>query len=254
MIAHTYAPALFGVDGRLVSIECDITNGLPGFIVVGLGDKAVEESRERVRSAIKNSGLLIPPRRITLNLAPADLPKDGSGYDLGMAVAILAASGQIDPGLLEDSLFLGELALDGTVRPVRGAVMASQLSAQQSLTRLFVPTENAVEASVIEGTKVFAVSTLLELYRHLVGDQVLPSVTPHKTLAAAETNTVIDLNLIYGQAQAKRALEIAAAGCHNLLLSGPPGTGKTLLAKALIGLLPKPGLNRWRHQTSPWRN
>jgi magnesium chelatase family protein len=242
MLARTYAPALFGIDGRLVSIECDITNGLPGFIVVGLGDKAVEESRERIRSAIKNSGLLLPPRRVTLNLAPADLPKDGSGYDLGMAMAILAASGQIDPALLEDSLFLGELALDGTVRPVKGAVMASQLSAQQSLTRLFVPPENALEASVIEGTKVFAVSNLLELYRHLVGDQVLPCATPLTNLPASDTEAVIDLGVIYGQAQAKRALEIAAAGSHNILLSGPPGTGKTLLAKALIGILPKPSL------------
>src|ERR1700683_2115348 len=173
MLAHAYAPALFGVDGRLVSIECDITNGLPGFVVVGLGDKAVDEARERVRSAIKNSGLLLPPKRITLNLAPADLPKDGSGYDLGMAMAILAASGQIDQAALEGSLFLGELALDGSIRPIKGAVMAAQMSAHQALERLFVPTANAEEAGILGLTKIFAVSSLIELYRHLVGDQPL---------------------------------------------------------------------------------
>jgi magnesium chelatase family protein len=242
MLSKTYAPALFGVDGRLISIECDITNGLPGFVVVGLGDKAVEESRERVRSAIKNTGLIIPPRRITLNLAPADLPKDGSGYDLGMAVAILAASGQIDPSVLEDSLFLGELALDGSLRPVKGAVMAAQLTSQQSLKRLFVPMDNAVEAGIIEDTKVFAVSNLLELYRHLTGVQVLSAVSVGRPKAIRSEAAKVDFSLIYGQKQAKRAIEIAAAGNHNILLSGPPGTGKTLLAKAAMSILPKPSL------------
>ncbi len=241
MLAHAYAPAMFGIDGKLISIECDITNGLPGFVVVGLGDKAVDESRERVRSAIKNSGLMLPAKRITLNLAPADLPKDGSGYDLGMAVAILAASGQIDPSMIEGSLFLGELALDGAVRPVKGALTAAGLSSEQALTRLFVPIGNASEAVLLENTKVFAISNLLELYRHLVGDQPLPCVASGQPLKAApESHPVVDLNMIYGQAQAKRAIEIATAGGHNILLSGPPGTGKTLLAKAIMGLLPKP--------------
>lgn len=243
MLARTYAPALYGVDGRLVSIECDMTNGLPGLVVVGLGDKAVDESRERVRSAIKNSGLILPPKRITLNLAPADLPKDGSGYDVGMAVAVLAASGQIDPSHLEDSLFLGELALDGSIRPVKGAVMAAQLTLEQSLTRLFVPVENAAEATLMEGTKVFAVSSLIELYRHLLGDQLLsPIAQTSQPLKPAVDNTPVDLSHIYGQSAAKRAIEIAAAGGHNILLSGPPGTGKTLLAKAIMSLLPEPSL------------
>jgi magnesium chelatase family protein len=242
MLARSYAPALFGIDGRLVSIACDMTNGLPGFVVVGLGDKAVDEARERVRSAIKNSGLLLPPKRITLNLAPADLPKDGSGYDLGMAVAILAASGQIDPSILEDSLFLGELALDGAIRPIKGAVMAAQLTTQQSLKRLFVPAENAPEANLLMNTKIFAVSSLLQLYRHLVGDQPLSAFNSTQPRATKRNEALVDLSMIYGQAQAKRAVEIAAAGGHNILLSGPPGTGKTLLAKAIMGLLPKPSL------------
>jgi magnesium chelatase family protein len=241
MLAHAYAPALCGLDGKLISIECDITNGLPGFVVVGLGDKAVDESRERVRSAIKNSGLLLPPKRITLNLAPADLPKDGSGYDLGMAVAVLAASGQIDPSMIADSLFLGELALDGAVRPVKGALTAAQVTAEQSLKRLFVPVENAAEAMLLKDTKVFAISSLIELYRHLVGDRLLSSVVaPISAEPTPEDKPAVDMSMIYGQTQAKRAVEIATAGGHNILLSGPPGTGKTLLAKAIMGLLPKP--------------
>jgi magnesium chelatase family protein len=244
MLAKAFAPALFGIDGRLVSIECDITSGLPGFIVVGLGDKAVEEARERVRSAIKNSGLMIPPRRLTLNLAPADLPKDGSGYDLGMAMAILAASGQIDPGLLKGSLFIGELSLDGQIRPVKGAVMAAQLCAQEALEHLFVPQANATEAAALKDCKVFAVSSLLEVYRHLVGDQPLSAVTPASLTVSDQPQILqIDFNMIYGQSQAKRAMEIAAAGGHNILLSGPPGTGKTLLAKAAMGILPPPNLD-----------
>lgn len=240
MTVRTFAPALFGIDGRIVSIECDITNGLPGFVVVGLGDKAVDESRERVRSAIKNTGLMLPPKRITLNLAPADLPKDGSGYDVGMAIAVLSASGQIDPSTLEDCLFLGELALDGSIRPVRGAVIAAQLTSDNQLSRLFVPTENAAEACLLQNTKVFAVSSLLELYRHLLGDNLLSAVNITADKPEPSSEPIIDLSMIYGQTGAKRAVEIAAAGGHNLLLSGPPGTGKTLLAKAIVGLLPDP--------------
>ena len=163
MLSATYAPAIIGVEGHLISIECDMTNGLPGFVVVGLGDKAVDESRERVRSAIKNSGLMLPPKRITLNLAPADLPKDGSGYDLGLAIAVLAASGQIEPSQIEGCLFMGELALDGTVRPIKGAIVAAELAHQHGLERLFVPLANAAEATLSGQMKVFAVSSLLEL-------------------------------------------------------------------------------------------
>jgi magnesium chelatase family protein len=238
MLARIYAPALLGLESRLIEIECDMTSGLPGFVVVGLGDKAVDEARERVRSAIKNSGLALPPKRLTLNLAPANLPKDGSGYDLGIAVAVLAASGQLRERL-DDSLFLGELSLNGDLKPVRGALLAAQLAADLGLRRIYVPRANTTEAALLGGVDVIGVSNLLELYHHLIGMEPL-SVESSTTVMPEPSSAEIDMTHIYGQEQAKRALEIAAAGGHNLLLSGPPGAGKTLLAKALIGLLPPP--------------
>ena len=240
MLSRAFAPAMLGIDGRLVEIECDITNGLPGFVVVGLADKAVDEARERVRSAIKNSGLHIPPKRLTLNLAPADLPKDGSGYDLGMAMAVLAASGQIDSSSLEDCLFLGELGLDGSIRPVKGAILAAQLTSDANLGRLFVSPGNAHEAGLLGATSVIAVSSLLELFQHLCGLAPLAPVAAPPAKQTLRANPIVDLATVYGQPQAKRAIEIAAAGNHNILMSGPPGTGKTLLAKAITGLLPDP--------------
>ena len=240
MLARIFAPALVSFDNRLVEIECDMANGLPGFVVVGLPDKAIEEARERVKSAIRNSGLILPAKRITLNLAPADLPKDGTGYDLGMAVAILVASGQIDNSSLSSSLFLGELALDGSLRPVKGSVLAAQLASEHALTHVYVATDNAAEAALTSSAKVIAVPNLLALFRHLVGETLL-SVVETTTVSVATTAVpAIDLANVYGQPMAKRALEIAAAGGHNILLSGPPGAGKTLLSKALIGILPPP--------------
>jgi len=240
MLATTHAPAIIGIDSHLVSIECDMTNGLPGLVLVGLGDKAVDESRERVRSAIKNSGLMLPPKRITLNLAPADLPKDGSAYDLGMAVAVLTASGQIDPASIEGSLFMGELALDGAVRAVKGAIIATEMAHEHKIERIYVPKDNASEAALSGQTKVFAVENLIQLYQHLTGHNPLPPFIQELPSASEGTDPLVDFKLIYGQAAAKRAIEVAAAGGHNILLSGPPGTGKTLLAKAIIGILPKP--------------
>lgn len=241
MLAKTFAPALFTLDGQLVEIECDLANGLPGFVVVGLGDKAVDEARERVRSAIRNCGLMLPQKRLTLNLAPADLHKDGTGYDLGMAVAILVASEQVSAVAVEKTLFMGELALDGSVRPVRGALLAAELAVNSGFTRLFLAPENANEASIVEGLMVCSVSNMEEMYRMLVGELpvnvVIKSTSKQRKAPRA---IAVDLSSVYGQDQAKRALEIAAAGGHNLLLSGPPGTGKTLLSKAFIDLLPDP--------------
>jgi magnesium chelatase family protein len=246
MLAKIYSPAFASFEGELIEIECDLANGLPGFITVGLADKSVDEARERVRSAIKNSGLLLPQKRITLNLAPAHLPKDGTGYDLGMALSILVASQQLEPEMLAGSLCLGELSLDGTLRAVKGAVLAAQLARDRGLTHLYVPAGNAAEASMIEGIKVIAATSLRELYYHLTG--IHPLGVVQKTTKKASTASVPDINTpdfryIYGQTQAKRVLEIAAAGGHNLLLTGPPGAGKTLLSRSLLRLLPIPSFD-----------
>ena len=238
MLSKVYAPALFSLDGRLIEIECDMANGLPGFVVVGLADKAVEEARERVRSAIRNSGLILPQKRLTLNLAPADLPKDGTGYDMGLAVAVLVASGQLDPAAIASCLFLGELALDGTVRPVRGALLAAQLAQNSAFTRIFVPAANAAEASLVADTLVYPVTNLAQLYRHLTGGLSISVVNKTTTVPLVAAEASVDMSNISGQDMPKRAAEIAAAGGHNLLLSGPPGAGKSLLAKAMVGLLP----------------
>ncbi|HSX15143.1 MAG TPA: YifB family Mg chelatase-like AAA ATPase [Candidatus Saccharimonadales bacterium] len=235
MLAKVSAPANIGIESTSVEIECDLSNGLPGMCVVGLGDKAVEESRERIRSAIKNSGLVLPPKRITLNLAPADLPKDGTAYDLGIAVAILVASGQIEEPT--NALFIGELSLDGSVRTVPGVLAAALLAKARGFSEIFIPKDCAREAALARDVTVYPVETLTQLYRHLTNESPITTLTP-KLTAARPTISQVDLADIYGQEQAKRALEIAASGGHNLILSGPPGAGKTLLAKALIGILP----------------
>lgn len=240
MLARVAAPANIGMQGVVVEVECDIANGLPGLVVVGLANQAIAEARDRVRSAIRNSQLLLPPKRITVNLAPADLPKDGSAYDVGMAVAILLASGQLERA--DGCLFAGELALDGSLRPVRGVLGFAQLAATQGIPRLFVPADNAAEAALIDGVTVYGARTLLEIYGHLQGLQPLEAATRPRLAAGISASEAPDLAAVYGQPLAKRALELAAAGGHNLLLSGPPGAGKTLLSRALIGLLPPPTL------------
>jgi magnesium chelatase family protein len=176
MTATTSATALIGTGGQIVSIECDITNGLPGLVIVGLGDKAVVEAKERLRSAIKNSGFSLPAKRITLNLAPADLPKDGSGYDLGMAIAILAASGQLPHAQLDDCVFLGELALSGEIKPTKGGIVAAQTALDFGKHRLFTGLLAGPEAALLEDVKVFGVKNLLEIYHHLIGQKVLSRI------------------------------------------------------------------------------
>ena len=238
MLAKINTISNIGLDCQLIVVEADMSNGLPGFMVVGLANKAVDEAKERVRSAIKNSGLNLPPRKITLNLAPADLPKNGSGFDLAMAVSLLLASKQINT-IDKNSAFLGELGLDGSARPIAGALSLAQACVENNITELYISAGVAKQAALIEGITIYPVESLSQLYRHLIGEsKIIPlnqtKIKPQDRLAD------IDLSEIYGQEQAKRAIELAASGNHNILLSGPPGSGKSMLAKSLIGLLPEP--------------
>lgn len=227
-----------GASAELVTIEADLTRGLHSFSVVGLADKAVDEARDRIAAAIRHAGLKSPKatnRRIVLSLSPADLKKEGSHYDVPLALCYLAAAGDIELPK-ERTLFAGELALDGTLRPVRG-ILAQVVSAKKAgITRVFVPESNAHEAVLADGIEVFAVQSLKDIIAHLTNKVVLSPFS--KTIDRTVPPPAVDLCDIKGQEGAKRALEIAAAGRHNLVLYGPPGTGKTLLARALPGILP----------------
>ena len=234
-LAIVHSRAQVGVEAPPVTVEAHLANGLPALTLVGLPETAVKESKDRVRSAIQNAGFDFPPRRITLNLAPADLPKDGGRFDLAIALGVLAASEQVPAASLAELECLGELALSGELRPIQG-VLPAALAARAAGRTLVVPRANAEEASLASGLKVLAVDHLLQIAAHLNG---------HTPLAPYQANGLLrqeaaypDLAEVQGQLAAKRALLIAASGGHNLLLSGPPGTGKTLLASRLPGLLP----------------
>lgn len=240
MLAKITSGTTVGLEATLIDVEVDIAEqGLPSFTIVGLPDKAVEESRERVRSAIKNSGADFPISKITVNLAPADLPKAGPAYDLPIALGILIASGQIAPDIGK-SLFYGELSLDGSLRHTNGVLPMSYLTKEKSLKRIFIPKVNENEACVVPGVEVYAVGSLLEVVRFFNDSlDIKPSVkiSLEKLLKTREAD--FDFSEIVGQEIAKRALEIAAAGNHNVFMNGSPGSGKTMLARAFPGILPR---------------
>ncbi|MSU75869.1 ATP-binding protein [Patescibacteria group bacterium] len=236
MAAAITTATLIGLEVIRTEVEVEVANGLPGLHIVGLPDKSVDESRERVRAAIRAAGGELPAQRITVNLSPADVRKEGSGFDLPIAIGILAASGQIEQPD-KDEWFLGELALDGRLKPIRGMLTVAAAARQGSRPRLFLPALNAPEAALVGGVSVYGPEGLTELVNHLNGERLLSPAKQTK-LGVTEQTIEYDLADIRGQQHGKRALEIAAAGGHNLLLTGPPGTGKTLLAKAMPGILP----------------
>jgi len=234
--------AVNGLDCVPIDIEVDINKGQTAFNIVGLADTSIQEAKERIHSALKNSGFSYPFNfRVLINLAPADLHKEGPSYDLPMAVGIIAVTNEFN-WVLEDALIMGELALNGSLRHVNGVLPVAIFAKQRGFKRLFVPANDAVEATMVEGLEIYPVKNLAQLIAHLIGQEKIPPAVPHTAITTKKQDYELDMAQIKGQEFAKRALEITASGNHNILMSGPPGSGKTLLARTLPSILP--GLNK----------
>lgn len=239
MLARVWSAAIVGINAVKVGVEVDVSGGLPSIVLVGLPDTAVQESRERVKAALKNAGYMPPMRKVVINLAPADLRKEGPSFDLPLSIGILAASEQVSPELLGDYLFLGEVSLDGSLRPVAGVLPIAAAAQDLGMAGMVVPEDNAQEAAVVEGLKVFGFKHLAEVGNFLNNPLLYqPVPTPDRRAQLHHIPPSLDLRDVRGQAHARRALEIAAAGGHNLIFVGPPGSGKTMLARRLPGILP----------------